>query len=127
MSELKALTASIVLILAASQMSAQTPPKISTTNNGDFGAADMEMEKAWNKTYASMKQRDEGDNSRGGGFGFAAATLESQRAWLAYRDRQCIIEGGQFAGKPSQPEAQTGCKTRLTRERTVQLHALQWK
>lgn len=125
--KIKAFTAICFLSMAASQVSAQAPTKISPNSKSDFRAADAEMETVWSKTYAGMKRRDEVDTSRGGGFGFAGATLESQRAWLTYRDRQCIIEGGQFAGESSQPDAQMECRSRLTRERTLQLRDLQWR
>ena len=60
--------------------------------------ADGTMAAQWTATYARMKVRDSADTSRGGGFGYAAALLESQRAWLKFRDTHCVIEGGEFAG-----------------------------
>ncbi len=50
----------------------------------------------WRATPAYMKGRDAQDRSRGGGFGYAAALLESQRAWLKFRDTECVIEGGEL-------------------------------
>jgi uncharacterized protein YecT (DUF1311 family) len=73
-----------------------------------------------------MKQRDGQDGSRGGGFGYAAALLESQRAWLKFRDTQCVIEGGQYAGGSAQGMTVAGCRTDLTKARTAQLKSMIW-
>jgi len=93
----------------------------------EYTAADAAMTRQWKTTYAYMKGRDAADGSRGGGFGYAAALLGSQRAWIQFRDRECTIEGGEFAGGSIQPMTQARCKTRLTRERTAQLKALVWR
>ena len=93
----------------------------------EYQTADAAMTRQWKTTYAYMKGRDAADGSRGGGFGYAAALLGSQRAWIKFRDAQCTIEGGEFAGGSIQPMTQARCKTRLTRERTAQLKALVWR
>lgn len=71
--------------------------------------ADAAMTRAWRAAYARMKARDAADHSRGGGPGYAAALLASQRAWLKYRDAQCIIAGLEFAGGTMQPVARLRC------------------
>jgi len=71
-----------------------------------------------------MKRRDADGAGR---FGYAAATLASQRAWLAFRDAQCAIEGGEYAGGSMQPMVRSGCLARLTRERTAQLKDMMWQ
>lgn len=91
-----------------------------------FQQADAAMTAQWKRTYAYMKGRDAQDTSRGGGFGYAGAMLAGQRAWLQYRDTECVIEGGEFAGGSAQPMAQAQCKTRLTQARTAQLKTLIW-
>jgi uncharacterized protein YecT (DUF1311 family) len=92
-----------------------------------YKAADAAMTRQWQRSYAAMKRRDAADTSRGGGFGYAAATLASQRAWLAFRDRQCVIEGGEFAGGSLGTMTRLQCMARLTKERTVQLKDLMWQ
>jgi uncharacterized protein YecT (DUF1311 family) len=92
-----------------------------------YQAADAEMTRQWKVRYAAMKRRDAQDTSRGGGFGYAAALLESQRAWLRFRDTQCVIEGAEFAGGSAWPMAQAQCRARLTRQRTAQLKSLDWQ
>jgi len=90
----------------------------------EYQQADAAMTRQWNVNYAAMKRRDAQDRSRGGGFGYAAALLESQRAWLKFRDTQCVVEGGQYAGGSMQGMVITQCKTRMTRARTAQLTSL---
>jgi len=113
-------------LLIATPAFAQTQAQMNQTAGSQYKAADAAMTRQWQRTYAYMKGRDAQDRSRGGGFGYAAATLASQRAWLAFRDAQCTIEGGEFAGGSMQPLANAQCKTRLTRERTTQLAKLLW-
>jgi len=120
----------LVLITAlamAAPAAAQTQAQMNAQAGNEWKTADAAMTAQWTRTYAYMKGRDAQNGSRGGGFGYAAATLESQRAWIAFRDRQCTIEGGQFAGGSMQGMARAQCLTRLTRERARQLEALIWK
>ncbi|WP_230631959.1 lysozyme inhibitor LprI family protein [Sphingomonas sp. Leaf37] len=116
----------LIALLLATPAIAQTEAQMNQTAGRQYQAADAAMTRQWQRTYAYMKGRDAQDRSRGGGFGYAAATLASQRAWLQFRDTQCVIEGGEFAGGSMQPMAQAQCKTRLTRERTSQLAKLLW-
>lgn len=89
--------------------------------------ADAVMTRQWKAIYAAMKARDANDRSRGGGFGYAAALLTSQRAWLAYRDAQCVIAGAEFMGGSAQPMAHAQCMTRQTNLRTQELKRLVWQ
>ncbi len=86
--------------------------------------ADAAMTREWQASYARMKANDAADTSRGGGFGYAAAALASQRAWLKFRDTQCVLEGGRYAGGSMQPLVRTNCLERLTKERAQQLRDL---
>jgi len=122
---MKFLVLSVALAMAA-PAAAQTQAQMNAQAGTEWKAADAVMTAQWTRTYAYMKGRDAQNRSRGGGFGYAAATLESQRAWIAFRDKQCAIEGGQFAGGSMQGMARAQCLTRLTRERTNQLKALIW-
>ena len=118
----------IATIPGASAMpaAAQTQAQMNAQAGTEYGRADAAMTAQWKRTYAYMKGRDAQNGSRGGGFGYAAATLDSQRAWLAFRDRQCTIEAGQFHGGTMAPLARAQCLTRLTNERTAQLRNLMW-
>lgn len=86
--------------------------------------ADAAMTREWQASYARMKAEDAANTSRGGGFGYAAAALASQRAWLKFRDTQCVLEAGRYAGGSMQPLARANCLERLTKERAQQLREL---
>ena len=114
----------IALLMAAAPMQSQA--QMTRSAGTGYAQADAAMTAQWKRTYAYMKQRDGQDGSRGGGFGYAAALLESQRAWLKFRDTQCVIEGGQYAGGSAQGMTIAGCRTDLTKARTAQLKSMMW-
>ena len=112
---------------AASCSAPQTQADMTRCAAADYSRADAAMSAQWKQTYADMKGRDANERSRGGGFGYAAALLASQRAWLAYRDTQCVIAAGEFAAGSAQPMAAARCKQQLTNMRTTELKALVWR
>lgn len=116
----------LMLIAAPQQNCANTTTQTEMTRCAvrEYQRADAAMNAQWRVTNAAMKRRDAQDTSRGGGFGYAGSLLESQRAWLKFRDTQCVVEGGQYAGGSMQPMVQTQCRTRLTNARTDQLKTL---
>ena len=121
----------IALLLAAAAPTPSPTPKPTPTQGplttralADYKAADAEMAAQWKLTNAFMKGKDALDRSRGGGFGFAAALLVSQRAWLSYRDAACAVEGGIYAGDVRQQLMIAQCKTAFTNARTLQLKGL---
>ncbi len=116
----------LIALLVAAAAPVQTQAAMTQTAGTSYAQADAAMTAQWKRTYAYMKRRDAQDTSRGGGFGFAGALLESQRAWLKFRDTQCVIEGGQYAGGSAQGMTMAACRTRLTRARTAQLKTMIW-
>ncbi len=118
----------IALLMTAAPMQSQAQAQAQTTRSAgsSYAQADAAMTAQWKRTYAYMKRRDAQDTSRGGGFGFAGSLLESQRAWLKFRDTQCVIEGGQYAGGSAQGMTIAGCRTGLTKARTAQLKSMIW-
>lgn len=117
----------ITALMMAAPAAAQTQADMNQQAGSAFKAADAAMTAQWKRTYAYMKRLDAQDTSRGGGFGYAGAVLNSQRAWLKYRDAQCVIEGGEFAGGSLAPMTRSQCAARLSRERAKQLIALRWQ
>ncbi len=115
----------VVGAVLSTPAAAQTQAQMTAEAGAKWKAADAAMNTQWRRTHAAMKRRD--GPTPGGGFGYAAATLASQRAWLAFRDQQCTIEGAEFAGGSLQPFARLQCMARLTKERTVQLKDLMWQ
>ena len=116
----------LIALLMAAAAPVQTQADMNRSAGTSYTQADAAMTAQWKRTYAYMKQRDGQDGSRGGGFGYAAALLESQRAWLKFRDTQCVIEGGQYAGGSAQGMTTAGCRTDLTKARTAQLKSMIW-
>ena len=114
----------IAAMLAATPAAAQTQLEMTRSAGAAFTRADAAMTREWQATYAAMKRRDAQDRSRGGGFGYAAATLASQRAWLKFRDTQCVVEGGRYAGGSMQAMVVAQCRTRMTDDRSAQLRKL---
>lgn len=92
----------------------------------DYLAADTALNAQWKVTAAEMKQRDEdaGDLFDDGRPGYFDALLEAQRAWLAYRDAHCAIEGYEARGGSMEPMLVSFCKTHLTKLRTEDLRNL---
>ena len=116
----------IASMLVATPALSQTQADMNSSAGSAYTRADAAMTREWRATYAYMKGRDAQNTSRGGGFGYAAAALESQRAWLKFRDTQCVVEGGEFAGGSIQGMTMAGCRTRLTNDRSAQLRKLRW-
>ena len=116
----------LIALLLVAAAPVQTQADMNRTTRAQYVQADAAMTAQWKRTLAYMKGRDAQDTSRGGGFGYVAALLESQRAWLRFRDAQCVIAGGGLAGGSAQGMAIGQCKTQLTRARTAQLKALVW-
>lgn len=119
----------LTLLLAAATAqgdcaSATTQVDMNRCAQAAWQRADAAMTREWQASYAAMKARDAADTSRGGGFGYAAAALASQRAWLKFRDTQCVLEAGRYAGGSMQPLARASCLERLTKERAQQLRDL---
>lgn len=117
----------VAAVVAVAPAAAQTQARMNQRAGAAFARADAAMTAQWQRTHAYMKGRDARNPGRGGGFGYAAALLESQRAWLRFRDTQCVIEGAEFAGGSAQGMAQATCRTRLTDARTAQLRTLMWR
>lgn len=113
-----------VFLLAAPAVG-QTQAQMNASAGAAYQRADAAMNAQWKRTYAYMKGRDAQDRSRAK-FGYAAATLASQRAWIAFRDAQCKIESAEAAGGSLQPLVRSQCLARLTGERTTQLRKLMW-
>ena len=118
-------------ILAAAMLAApaaaQTQMEMNARADREWKTADAVMTVQWKRTFAYMRGLDAKDTSRGGGVGYAGALLQSQRAWLKFRDSECVIDGSEFAGGSMQPMARAGCLARLTQGRTVQLRKLEWR
>lgn len=86
-------------------------------------AADAELNAIWPTVMAHMRVRDRDfETDRGEGRpGYQQALRSAQRAWISWRDAQCVVEGYAARGGSMEPMLIAQCKERLTRERIEQL------
>ena len=89
----------------------------------DFERADLELNAAWRDAIAAARASDREIDRQSDQRPTEEATMrEAQRAWLLFRDAQCTVEGYEEArGGTMEPMVYSGCRARLTRERTAQL------
>lgn len=91
-------------------------------------AADAAMNAQYRQTMAAMKAIDalgpQPDATTGPSY--QNALLAAQRAWLAYRDAECVVEGYEFRGGSAAGMARGQCIADLTRARTKELRIEMW-
>jgi len=86
---------------------------------------DAEMNREWRVTSEAMKARDRDiDRTYDKEPGYFATLLSGQRAWLAWRDQQCLLESFEMRGGSGAPMVHSLCMARVTRERIQQLKSL---
>ena len=90
-----------------------------------FERADAELNAQWKVTAEAMRARDRDlDRTRDKQPGHFDTLLAAQRAWITYRDQQCLAESFEMRGGSGAPMVHSLCTERLTRERIGQLKAL---
>ena len=115
----------IAMLLAA--MPAQTQADMTRQAGRDAAAADAAMNAQYRSTMASMKEADDQKAfDAGSGPSYRNALLAAQRAWLAYRDAECVLEGYEFRGGSAAPMAHAQCRAALTEARTRALKEEMW-
>lgn len=88
-----------------------------------FASADAELNQVWKPAYAEMQRRDTRDADTRKAH-YAQTLLGSQRAWIAYRDAQCLAESQYMWGGSGEAMMLYGCKLRLTQERVTYLRGI---
>ena len=88
----------------------------------DAAKADKALNAQYKVTRASQAETDAvlTDDLKGA----EKSLVKAQRAWIAFRDAECELEGFQARGGTMEPMLVEGCKARLTIERTRQLKGL---
>jgi len=90
-----------------------------------YERADAEMTAQWKLTAAAMKQADRDlDRTYDKDPGYFDTLLAGQRAWLTYRDQQCLSASFEARGGSMAPMLNSTCRIALTQERTRELKAL---
>ncbi len=96
--------------------------------NQDYLAADAELNRVWPEAATVMQDYDQALEEDGayddGRPGYYEALLDAQRAWLKYRDAQCVVEGYWARGGSLEPLLVSTCKTHLTKLRIEDLREL---
>jgi len=114
----------IALVMAAASAPAQSQSDLNGQTANDLMKADAAMNVQYRATMAAMRKMDEYDAPDAkSGPSYRQALLTSQRAWLTFRDAECVVEGNSFRGGSGQNMAVASCKATLTRQRTAQLKA----
>jgi uncharacterized protein YecT (DUF1311 family) len=90
-----------------------------------YERADAAMNAQWKIVVAAMKQADgEIDRTNDKQPGYYETLLAGQRAWLTWREKQCLLESFDMRGGSGQAMVHAMCMLRLTEERTQQLREL---
>jgi uncharacterized protein YecT (DUF1311 family) len=91
----------------------------------DYQSADAALNEEWTIAVAAMKAADAGiDREYDQQPGHYETLLEGQRAWLKYRDAQCLMESFEARGGSMQPMLENFCKAYMTELRIQQLRLL---
>jgi len=101
----------------------QTQTDMTICAGQDLADADSALNVQYQATRKVMKARDAGavtEDQKGA----EAALIKAQRAWVAYRDAECDLQGYQARGGTMEPMLVSSCAAKLTRERTGELKAL---
>ena len=85
----------------------------------DFEKADKELNAIWPALKAQAMEDDKAEGT--GTQDTENALLESQRAWLAFRDAECKWQGFAAHGGSMEPMLVNICAAKLTRDRIKQL------
>ena len=88
-------------------------------------AADHELNLVWKRVAAEMKRRDTQIDRKTDREPLHFDTLlAAQRAWLTFRDKQCLLASFELRGGSGAAQVHGGCFHELTRARIAQLNAL---
>jgi uncharacterized protein YecT (DUF1311 family) len=91
----------------------------------DFARQDAALNAQWRVTLAKMQGYDRGiDRSYDKRPTYSASLITAQRAWIAFRDSHCALDGMKFRGGSGEPMLVYACKVDLTKERIKQLREL---
>lgn len=89
-----------------------------------YQRADHVLNDQWRLTVRTMQDRDRLTRAYGNRDqrpGYHATLLAAQRAWIAYRDTSCTVEGYGARGGSLEPMLIAQCRAALTEARTVWL------
>lgn len=105
----------------------QTQSEMNACAQIDFERADAALNAEYRRAIAHARASDreesghriEGDDRPGD----EATLREAQRAWVAFRDAHCRLEGYEARGGSMESMIYDGCRAAVTRARIAQLRA----
>jgi uncharacterized protein YecT (DUF1311 family) len=122
------------LVIALALLAAQEPqwncadPQAQSEMNAcaaiDFERADAELNAEYRAAIAYAREADRTDTARlpsDDRPGDEATLREAQRAWVAFRDAHCRLQGYEARGGSMESMLYDGCRAALTRARIAQL------
>jgi uncharacterized protein YecT (DUF1311 family) len=89
--------------------SPQAQLDINNAARGSYNAQDSKLNDLYNKLYALLKMPAK------------SALLASERAWIKFRDNECIFESSGVSGGSSKDMVTFNCLDALTRNRIDQI------
>ncbi|TNM62792.1 lysozyme inhibitor LprI family protein [Aliirhizobium smilacinae] len=101
----------------------QTQTDMTICAGQDLADADKALNAQYQATRKLLKKRD-AEASMPDLKGGDEALVKAQRAWIGYRDAQCLSWGFQARGGSMEPMLVSSCEADLTRKRTAELKAL---
>ena len=111
---------SILLLAAAAPQAAADP-----TSPTALRTADARLNAQYRATMAKMKARDavkQPDAQNGPSY--QQALVSAQRAWIAFRDSNCLAFSYEFRGGSAARQSAGTCLIRMTKARTDELRLL---
>ena len=115
----------IAMLLAGSPVQTQTD--MNEQAGRAAAAADAAMNAQYRQTMGAMRKMDgykAPDATTGPSY--QNALLSAQRAWLAYRDAECVAQEYEFRGGSAAGMARAQCVADLTKARTRALQTELW-
>ena len=118
---------SLLVMLAAPPLAPQCAAMVTTIDINDcesrrFKSADRAMNLQWRTSLAKMKRNDaRHQDPRSRPPSYAQALILAQRAWLQYRDANCLVDGYRVRGGTAQTAVELTCQTAATIDRTREL------
>jgi uncharacterized protein YecT (DUF1311 family) len=86
--------------------------------------ADGHLNALWPRVVAEMRRRDAAGGRPDGRISYYQAVLRAQRAWLAWRDAECVVTGYDARGGSMEPMLVAFCQEEVTNTRIEQLTML---
>ncbi|MEH3109526.1 MAG: lysozyme inhibitor LprI family protein [Agrobacterium cavarae] len=100
----------------------QTQMEMTQCAGEDYDKADKDLNVEYQKLRKLLGERDKVADENGKGE--VDALVAAQRAWVAYRDANCNLEGFQARGGSMEPQLVASCLAQMSRDRTQELKTL---